>query len=373
MRICHDPSVDELKELARTMTLKYGHVGVPMGGAKAAVRGDPEAPKAEKLDRLVEFGRSIRPVLITGGYRPGADMGTSIHEIRSMMKILGLQIKRREYRVNRSGYYTALSVRAAMVHVTGHVGCSYPHCNVAIEGLGAVGGALSRLLAADGVSVVAVSTRHGALYKSEGLDLDRVSELIRLHGSQGIMRYAEAERIDHDELLVLPVDILSPCAMRATISASNAPRIQAKAICPGANNPVTPEAEEVLTERGIVSVPEFIANSGGVLGSILAFGLVSESCIAALIEELLGGRVMDMLRESAVSGRNLRDIALPRTSAQFARMKSTAEQQTFTNWLQGIGYELHRIGLVPGFMMSRIMEYYVRHTFPSPAPNSADP
>jgi glutamate dehydrogenase/leucine dehydrogenase len=139
LRLVQDVSELELREAARAMTLKYGLLGLPQGGAKAGLRGDPEAPPAERRERLLRFARAIEPLLRASVYVPDADLGTRADDIRWMMQTLGLPVRAHDWRANRSGDYTAASCVAAARAALASRGRSLRDCRVAIEGFGSVG------------------------------------------------------------------------------------------------------------------------------------------------------------------------------------------------------------------------------------------
>jgi glutamate dehydrogenase/leucine dehydrogenase len=142
LRLLPDIDESEMRQLARAMTLKYGFLGLPQGGAKAGVRGDPEGPLIERRERLIEFGRAIAPLLRNRIYVPGTDMGTDVDDIRYMLKGVGVPITYRELRNNDSGYYTALSVFTSVKQAVRHSRKNLSECSVAIEGFGKVGRSL---------------------------------------------------------------------------------------------------------------------------------------------------------------------------------------------------------------------------------------
>jgi glutamate dehydrogenase (NAD(P)+) len=243
LRLLPDIDEMEMRNLARAMTLKYGFLGLPQGGAKAGVRGDPEGPLMERRKRLMEFGEGIAPLLQNRIYVPGTDMGTNIDDIRYMLKEVEVPVKYRELRKNDSGYYTALSVFTSAKQAVRHSRKDLSECTVAIEGFGKVGSALAGLFQDIDVRVVAISTTQGAIHNPRGLDIKVLKELTSKAGSQAVNLYTDAKHIEPKELLELPVDILCPCARHDSVNEENANLISAHIICSGANNPVTPEAE----------------------------------------------------------------------------------------------------------------------------------
>ena len=142
VRIKSDIDEAEVRGLANAMTLKFGFLGLPQGGAKASVRGDPEAPLHERRERLVEFGRVIAPLLRSRIYIPAADMGTSNDDIKYMLNAVDVNISQRDFRSEQTGYYTALSVFTGAKRAMNFIGRDLSGCKVAIDGFGKVGSAL---------------------------------------------------------------------------------------------------------------------------------------------------------------------------------------------------------------------------------------
>jgi glutamate dehydrogenase (NAD(P)+) len=135
LRMLPDIDEDEMRGLARAMTLKYGFLGLPQGGAKAGVRYNPEAPQPERWQRLAKFGQAIAPMLLSRVYVPATDMGTDNADIRSMLQAVGMRINRRELSGTQSGYYTALTLLIGAKRAVRHISLALSECTVAIEGL----------------------------------------------------------------------------------------------------------------------------------------------------------------------------------------------------------------------------------------------
>ena len=284
LRIVPATSPTTLFQVARAKTLKYGFLGLPLGGAKAAIIGDPEAPLEEKQRLLKSFGESLMPFLKTRSFVPAGDFGTADDDIKFMLTANGLKVQPRSL-TGRSSFYTGLTVFTAAVRAAQHIGLDLSRASAAIEGFGKVGSSVARAFWERGVRVVAISTIKGALYCEKGLD---VGQLIRLHdqvGSKVVQAYQKAQQIDKSKLLELEVDLLLPCAGPFSINSDNAGRVAAKIICPGANVPTTSEAEQVLFQRGALSLPDFVTNCGGVLGSSMEFAGLREGFIRQFIDK----------------------------------------------------------------------------------------
>jgi len=351
LRMLPDVNEAEIAGLARAMTLKYGFLGLPQGGAKAGVRGDPEAPPEVRRERLLAFGREIAPMLCSRRYAPHPDMGTNNTDIRELLQSVGVKVKHRELRVKDSGYYTALTVMAGVKQGARHIGLDLSCASVAIEGFGKVGGALGGLLAAAQIRVVAVSTSRGALYNPRGLDM---KQLCAETGSSFVERYRDAEHLDRAALLELPVDVLCPYARHDSIHAGNASRIAAKLISPGANNPVTPEAERMLRERSVLCLPDFVTNSGGVLGGTMEFAMQPRDVIERFVDQQIGARIARLLGQSTPP----RELAERDARARFAAMHQAAEHPTLKGRLMEVGLECHRRGWVPGALIRKLSLSY---------------
>jgi glutamate dehydrogenase (NAD(P)+) len=354
LRMVPDVDEAEIAGLARAMTLKFGYVSLPQGGAKAGVRGDPEAPLAARRQRLADFGRAIAPLLRERLYAPFADMGTDNADIRHMLEAAGVRVKRRELRSNSSGYHTALSVLAGIRQGARHIGLDLSRARVAIEGFGKVGSALGELLAAAQIRVVAVSTSRGTLYNPSGLDMARVLTLAVTEGTRFVEAYPNADHLDRAALLELPVEVLSPCARHDTIHAGNAGRIAAKLVAPGANNPTTAEAEKILAERSVLHLPYFVSNCGGALGGTMEFAMHPHDAIAAFIDRVLGARIARLLDEAARRQTNVRELAEREAREGFARLERAAAHPTLMGRAFAAGLEFHRRGWVPGELTRRL-------------------
>ena len=139
VRMMPDLTEDEVRALARAMTLKYGYLGLPQGGAKAGVIGDPEAPEGERRTILGEFAREIAPLLRARAFIPSTDMGTSNADIRFMLESAGVKVRRRELLGNSSGYYTAVSAVAGVAEAARRAGLALSRATAAVEGFGRVG------------------------------------------------------------------------------------------------------------------------------------------------------------------------------------------------------------------------------------------
>jgi glutamate dehydrogenase/leucine dehydrogenase len=361
-----DVTPEEIGLLARTMTWKYGFLGLPFGGAKAGVLGDPEAPLEERRALLARFGRAIGELLRKELFVPAADMGTDVEDIRHMLREAGVRMQKRRLPPVSSGIFTAQSVFAALGEMVRFRGRDLIGLKVAIEGFGKVGSALAGLLAQAGALVVAISTTEGAAYARDGLDIPALQRMQAQAGSQLVRLVPKASQIYARELPGLPVDALCPCANIHSIHEGNASGVRARFLCPGANNPWTPAAESRLEAGGALLLPDFAANSGGVLGTLMAYFCFAPAEVARLIQEEFARSTRWILEQSA--DRALPPRAVGEELITLRRTRPTQDgYRSPQTWLLGAGRALHRRGLIPRPVVRSFARGYVRQKLHLPA------
>ena len=360
LRMLPDISEDEIRCLARAMTLKYGFLGLPQGGAKAGLFGNPEASKEERRERLAAFSQVIAPLLRNRVYVPGTDMGTTNADIGYLLESVGVKVKKRELRGTDSGYYTALTVFAGVEQAAKFLDLSLSGSSVAIEGFGKVGSSVAMLMAEANARIAAISTSKGALFNSKGLDVFRLRELAMEKGSDLVDHYTNADRMDCSELLQLPIDILCPCARHNSINDNNVEQIQPKIVCPGANIPITPKAERSLFERGVLCLPDFVTNSGGVLGGTMEFASLSKDKIYGFILKYVGACIKELLLTAHRQNVLPRDIAIPLAQRRFEIMRRNAQKRNLLGRSFELGLEFYRRGMIPGSLSSWLSPTYFK-------------
>jgi glutamate dehydrogenase (NAD(P)+) len=272
-----DVTLDEVKALAMWMTWKCALMGIPFGGAKGGVVVDPKQLSRGELERMTR--RYTSEIINEIGPEkdiPAPDVGTDgsvmawIFDTYSMNKghsVLGVVTGKpltiggslgREEATARGSLYC---IRDAVAKRDGRV----DEMTVAVQGFGNVGSYLARLLHEEGATVVAISDSGVALHNPNGIDVSAAFAHKRQTGT--LAGIADAEEIPGDELLLLDVDILAPCALEQVISERNADQVKASIICEGANGPVTPGADAILEDKGVLILPDVLANAGGVVVS----------------------------------------------------------------------------------------------------------
>jgi glutamate dehydrogenase (NAD(P)+) len=364
LRIAPDVTVSGIAALARGMTLKYGYSGLSQGGAKAGLVGDSDMRREDKHRLLTRFGELIRPLLRTRTYISGPDIGTDAAAIDVMLQTAGVFVPvPRRHRGRKSGYYTGIGVGFAMEACAEALGLELNGRTLAVEGFGSVGSVLARFAAERlGMRVVAASTRAGAIYAPGGLDINRLCALRELAGNSCVLEYSGAERLPLEDLLMLDVDVLSPCAGQYPVTLANAEALRARVICPGSNNPVSRRAEEVLAARGIPSIPYFMANCGGVLGNRMEVLGVDDAVIESFLRRKIQPRIKQVMAAAGKRGELMITIAERYALERFQKTEARTGKQQGRTSLRRSALRVFNSGLVPEAVARRFGSAYFERT-----------
>jgi len=296
-RMAPDVSLQECFRLARAMTLKNAAAGLPHGGGKSVIFANPKMPAADKERLIRSFAHAIRDV---DGYIVGPDMGTNEICMAWCRDVIGRAVGLpREIggipldEIGATGYGLAVSIEAA----TEFCDLQLSGARVVVQGFGSVGLHAARFLAEKGTVLVAASDSRGAVYNPDGLDI----EALAAHKQSGasVAETDLGETLEGDALLDIDCDIWIPAARPDVIRADNAARMQTRLIAQGANIPASAEAEDLLARRGVMILPDFIANAGGVICAAVEYGGGSEAQAFATIEEKIGTNTRAMLERAA--------------------------------------------------------------------------
>lgn len=361
LRYLENLDAEEIAGLARAMTLKYGFLGIPQGGAKAGIVRIPGESEAARNQKLADFGKAIAPWLRKNSYFPGTDMGITVDDLNIVLKSAGIRLKPWKLGCRYSGVYTAATVFAGIVAVCRRKNTPIDRCTFAIEGFGSVGSPLARFIHDAGGRITAVSTRYGAVYNQQGLDIPLLLERASRGEENLFSSLAGTRRISNEELRLLPVDIFSPCARHDSITSRNAGNIMAWAIVSGANNPVTPEAEKILTARKIICLPDFVANAGGVLGGTMFFAGTGHMRIIRFITDSFQPVFTELFLGSEKQGISIRDHAEALARQRQQKVKNAAENPALASRIFKLGLTIYRTGLIPRSLMGRISMRYFRN------------
>ncbi|MBI3820929.1 MAG: Glu/Leu/Phe/Val dehydrogenase [Planctomycetes bacterium] len=275
IRYAPDVTLDEVRALAAWMTWKCAVVNVPFGGAKGGVICDPSTMSMGELEALTRrYVWAIADIIGPDRDVPAPDMNTNeqtmawVMDTYSMQKghiVMGVVTGKpvglggSEGRRTATGFGVEFVTRAALNK------WKLPaptKATVAVQGSGNVGGVAAERFHNLGYKVVALSDIHGGIYNKKGLDIPKVMSFLREHRT--LEGYPQAEYVSNSQLLELPCDVLVPAAKEDQITSANADRIQAKLIVEGANGPTASNADAILEKKGIIVIPDILANAGGV-------------------------------------------------------------------------------------------------------------
>lgn len=273
-----DVTMDEVKALAMWMTWKCAVVNIPYGGAKGGITCNPKEMSAGEIERMTRrFVTEIAPIIGPEVDIPAPDVNTTPQIMGWFMDAYSTLVGKRtpavvtgkpmeiggsEGRPEATGRGVMITVQ----EVSRRINLPLDGARVVVQGFGNVGQYAADLLGEENNTLtVAVSDSSGGIYNPKGLDVRQLRHL--KHEGGQVTDYPDGDRLTNEELLELPCDILVPSALENQITEQNADRIHAKLIAEGANGPTTPEADLILHERGIVNIPDILANAGGVTTS----------------------------------------------------------------------------------------------------------
>lgn len=278
IRYHQDVDVEETTALAMWMTWKCAVANIPFGGAKGSVKVDTKQFSRREIEKLTR--RYVTEINIILGERsdiPAPDIGTNAQVMAWIMDTFSMQ---KGYTVPGvvTGKPVDLGGSLGRVEATGRgvivaaeeacksIGMNFAGARVVVQGFGNVGSVAASIASQHGAIVVGISDALGGIYNPKGLPVD---ELINRYSGRegGIREFKDAQPVSNSELLELECDILIPAAIAAQITVENADKIRAKLIVEGANGPSTPEADKILHDKGILVVPDILANAGGVIVS----------------------------------------------------------------------------------------------------------
>ena len=267
-------TLNEVRALAMWMTWKCAVVNLPFGGAKGGVCCNTKALSLGEIERLTRrYATEISIIIGPTSDIPAPDMYT---DARVMAWIMDTYSMHKGYSVPGVVTGKPLSVGGShgrqeatgrgcvftIINAAKHLGLDLADATVVVQGFGNAGSVVAQLLEEEGCRLIAVSDSKGGVYNPRGLHASEILACKRDSGS--VSDFQAGERLTNDELLKLPCDILVPAALENQITERNAPMVQAKLIAEAANGPITPAADTILEDRGILIIPDILANAGGV-------------------------------------------------------------------------------------------------------------
>lgn len=324
VRMAEDVTLEECFRLARAMTWKNAAASLAHGGAKSVVFGDPKQASASKARLVRCFARAIETIT---AYVPGPDMGTDETCMAWIADEIGRAVALPPElggipldRIGATGFGLAACAEASL----SYAGIDLRGARVVVQGFGAVGRHAARFLAERGAVLVAASDSRGAMIDADGLD---VAELIAIKDRGGaVSDYPAGEKAAGDALIDVPCDIWIPAARPDVLSADNVDRLDTRLVLQGANIPATEEAEARLHARGVVVVPDFIANAGGVICAAMEYAGATERLAFEAIDEKIRANTSEVLEDAR------RREVMPRQAAVDLATRRVRSAMRYRRW-----------------------------------------
>ena len=306
MRYHQDVTLSEVMALSAWMSVKNAAVNVPYGGAKGGIRVDPRTLSRGELERMTRrYTSEIGIIIGPNTDIPAPDVNTNEQIMAWMMDTYSMNQGQTATGVVTGKPITlggSLGRREATgrgVYVVGceaarRIGFDIEGARIAVQGFGNVGGIAARLFQEAGAKVVAVQDHTGSLYKSTGIDAVALLEHVAKTG--GVGGFPEADAVTNEEFWTVESDILIPAALENQITEKNAGKIRTKIIVEGANGPTTTAADDILHDRGILVIPDVVANAGGV--TVSYFEWVQDFSSFFWTEDEINQRLERVMREA---------------------------------------------------------------------------
>ncbi len=321
-----DITYEQIKALAMLMTWKCAVVGIPFGGAKGGIICNPREMSPRELEHLTRrYATEIEIMMGPDRDIPAPDLGTTAQEMAWIMDtysmhqghaipgvVTGKPIAIGGSRLRQEA--SALGVKLVVEEVTRQKKMNVPGLDVVIQGMGNVGLGCASMLHALDCKIIAMSDSKGGVHNKQGLDPRKLSEYEQKHGA--VVGFPDGEPITNAELLELPCDVLIPAAVETQITAQNAPRIKASVIVEAANAPTTSDADPILRNKGITVIPDFLANSAGVIISYfewvqdLQSFFWSEDEVTHNLSVILGRALDDAFSQATLKNVDIRTAAM---------------------------------------------------------------
>jgi len=338
IRYHQDVTRDEVAALAMWMTWKCAVVNIPYGGGKGGVIVDPKKLSMRELEGLTRrFTTEISPLIGPDRDIPAPDVNTNAQVMAWMMDTFSMHrgytipgvVTGKPIAIGGSLGRNEATARGAVFtlqQASRLLGLPLPGARVVIQGYGNAGSVAADLLAAEGALIIAVSDSSGGIYNPAGLDPARVGAWKREHAT--VVGFPGADAVSNTEILELDCDILVPAALENQITEQNAPRISARIVAEAANGPTTPEADQILFDRGVFVIPDILCNAGGVTVSYFEWVQDMQSFFwtEQRINESLH-EIMDRAFESVHSMSKLHGVHM-RTAAYMVGVARVAEATT---------------------------------------------
>jgi glutamate dehydrogenase (NAD(P)+) len=317
LRMAVDVSAEECFRLARAMSLKNAAAGLAHGGGKSVVYGDPRMPTPQKERLLRTFASALRGV---EDYIFGPDMGTSEECMAWVRDETGRAIGLpREFggipldEIGATGWGVLHATRVALEQV----GLEMSGMRFVVQGFGAVGIHAARFLAEAGAVMVGAADSRGAIHDKDGIDVEQLVALKRDGAS--VAEWGGGAKLPSPKIVEIDCDVLIPAARPDVIHRDNVRDVSARIIVQGANIPITVDAERDLHDRGVLCVPDFIANAGGVICGALEYQKAPEASVFPTIEDKISRNTRIVLDDARARGMTPRAAAIEMAESRVRR------------------------------------------------------
>lgn len=308
----------EVFRLARAMTWKCALADIPFGGAKSGIRANPY--EINKIKFIRKFANKIAP-FVPSRYVAAPDMNVGEQEIAAFVDEIGdlqaatgkpAKIGGIPHEIGTTGFGVGVALETGLDILCENIGlCRDLSDNrVVIQGFGNVGIGIAKYLAARGARIIALNDYWGTTFNPDGIDIEKAEKhSYATRESNSVKNYKDGQPLPRDDILSIDCDILVPCAIGDVINMKTWDSIKAKYIVEGANNATNPRAEELLYQRGIIIIPDFLANAGGVIGSYVEYRRGNEAEAFSMIESKIKDNTRLVLEQALDRGLSPRVIA----------------------------------------------------------------
>ena len=308
VRMAPDVTVEEVLRLARAMTLKNAAAGLPHGGGKAGIVADPALPRPDKERLIRAFAQMIREFT---DYIPGPDMGLNEESMAWIKDEIGRAVGLPRVlggipldEIGATGFGLAVSAEVAAPYAA----ITLRGARVAVQGFGAVGIHAARFLAQRGAKLVAASDSRGGVVDPSGLPLDAL--IAHKKSGQSLITFQQGKATKAPDIVGVDCDIWIPAARPDVLNEQNVGLLKARLVLQGANIPATDAAEKWMQAHGVLNIPDFIANSGGVICASVEYHGGTQAQAMAVIEERIRSNTREVLDRARQMNCAPRDAAV---------------------------------------------------------------
>lgn len=324
IRMTPTVDVEEVFRLARTMTWKTSIAGLPFGGGKSGIIFDPKAHPEKKKQIMTAFGKALKNIS-PKMYIAAPDVNTGEEEMRAFVEGNGnpksttgkpKDLGGLPHELGSTGFGVAHSTFIALKHK--HI--DLREATFAIEGFGNVGSFVAKFLTEWGAKLVAASDSRGVIYNTKGIDFKKLEETKQK--TKSVINYSDGEKLPGPKIFELPVDVLIPAALADVITPQNVNSVNAKIVVEGGNIVMREPEEKRLHERGVLVVPDFVANAGGVISSYAEYRGYDENRMFALVEKKIKKNTREVLREAKNKNQMPREAAMTIAKERIKKAKS---------------------------------------------------